>query len=59
MMNTVLGVWGYSADSKGITHDSGAAIIRNGKVLAAINEERLSRKKTDGKFPFQSIKKVC
>lgn len=27
------------------SHDSGAALVRDGEILAAINEERLSRKK--------------
>lgn len=40
------------------THDSGAAIIKDGKILAAINEERLSRIKMDDSAPFKSIKKV-
>ncbi|MBX4195820.1 hypothetical protein KW796_02610, partial [Candidatus Parcubacteria bacterium] len=40
------------------THDSGAVLIKDGKVLAAINEERLSRIKMDGSAPFRSIRKV-
>ncbi len=59
MSKYVLGIWGYSADSSAITHDSGAALIKDGKVVAVINEERLSRKKIDGSYPFKSIKKVC
>lgn len=35
--------------------DVGAAIIKNGKVLAAVNEERLSRIKNDKVFPAQAI----
>jgi carbamoyltransferase len=58
MNKYILGIWGYSADSPAKTHDSGAALIRNGRILAAINEERLSRIKTDGTYPFKSIKEV-
>lgn len=39
-------------------HDSGASIISNGIVKAAINEERLSRKKLHTGYPTLSIKKV-
>ena len=40
------------------SHDSGAAVIRDGKIIAAINEERLSRIKMDGNPPVLSIAKV-
>ncbi len=59
MSDLIMGIWGYSADSRAITHDSGAALVQDGKVIAAINEERLTRKKIEGCFPFKSIKKVC
>ena len=36
----------------------GAAVIRNGVVLAAVNEERLSRLKMAYGFPRQSIAEV-
>ena len=39
-------------------HDAGAAIIRNGKVLAAIQEERLKNIKHYSGVPEQSIKMV-
>lgn len=39
-------------------HESNAAIIENGKVLSAISEERLNRKKFYRGFPFLSIKAV-
>jgi len=32
-------------------HDSAAAIIQNGKIIAAAQEERFSRKKNDASFP--------
>ena len=54
-----LGIWGYSADVPQVqTHDSGAAVIVDGQIVSAVNEERLSRKKSDGTYPFQSIEKV-
>ncbi len=39
-------------------HDAGAAIIENGKILAAINEERLTRVKGQAGFPINSIREV-
>lgn len=39
-------------------HDSAAALIRNGKVLYAAQEERFSRIKNDSSFPIQAIKYV-
>lgn len=43
----ILGIWDG--------HDSGAAIVKNDKILVAINEERLSRRKLDIGFPQRSI----
>lgn len=40
------------------THDTGAALIKDGKIIAAVNEERLSRIKMDGSIPWRSIKEV-
>jgi len=39
-------------------HDAGACIVRDGKVIAAISEERLNRIKVAGGFPFKSIDAV-
>jgi len=36
-------------------HDSGAALISRGKIIAAVNEERLSRQKMHHGFPFLAI----
>lgn len=36
-------------------HDSAAALIENGEIIAAVQEERYSRKKNDADFPFKSI----
>lgn len=36
-------------------HDSAAALVVNGRVIAAAAEERFSRKKNDSRFPEKSI----
>ena len=36
-------------------HDSSAALVIDGKVVSAVEEERFSRIKHDGAFPEQSI----
>jgi len=36
-------------------HDSAAALIVNGEIKAAVQEERFSRKKNDADFPIKSI----
>lgn len=36
-------------------HDSAAALIENGEIVAAVQEERYSRKKNDSDFPIKSI----
>ena len=37
-------------------HDSAAAIIKDGKIVAAAQEERFTRKKHDSSYPFNAIK---
>ena len=37
-------------------HDSAACIIKNGKIIAAAQEERFTRKKHDQNFPSNAIK---
>ena len=37
-------------------HDSAASIIYKGKIIAAVQEERFTRKKHDPSFPYYSIK---
>lgn len=39
-------------------NDAGAALICDGKLVAAVNEERLVRKKNYCGFPYRSIRKV-
>ena len=36
-------------------HDSAACIIKDGKILAAAQEERFTRKKHDQNFPINAI----
>ena len=36
-------------------HDSSACLIQDGKILAAVQEERFNRKKNSPDFPIQSI----
>ncbi len=45
---TILGISAYY-------HDSSATIIRDGKIVASMQEERFSRKKHDASFPTSSI----
>jgi len=44
----ILGISGYY-------HDSAACLIKNGKIIAAAQEERFTRKKHDPRFPKQAI----
>ena len=37
-------------------HDSAAALLKNGHVIAAVEEERFTRKKFDDGFPELAIK---
>ena len=39
-------------------HDSAAAIIEDGKIIAAAQEERFTRKKHDSSYPFHAIQFV-
>jgi len=36
-------------------HDSAAALIKDGNIIAAAQEERFSRKKHDARYPFNAI----
>ena len=39
-------------------HDAGAALVQNGKIIAAVNEERLKNEKHFVGYPIESIKEV-
>mgnify|MGYP001410290755 CR=1 FL=1 len=50
-MTSILGISAFY-------HDSAAAVIIDGDIIAAAQEERFSRKKHDPKYPFNAIKYV-
>jgi carbamoyltransferase len=50
----VINILGISA----FYHDSAAALIQDGNIISAAQEERFSRKKHDEKFPTEAIKQV-
>ena len=39
-------------------HDSAAALIKNGEIISAAQEERFSRKKHDDRFPINAVKYI-
>ncbi len=47
-MTTLLGI-------SALYHDSAAAIVHNGEIIAAAQEERFSRRKHDSRFPREAI----
>ncbi|MBS3152073.1 carbamoyltransferase [Candidatus Woesearchaeota archaeon] len=40
------------------SHDAGAAIIKDGKIIAAVNEERYVREKLYSGFPYNSLREI-
>ncbi len=54
----ILGLHGFSAHSKREMHDAGVCLLEDGEIIAAVDEERLSRRKRDGSFPRLSYEKV-
>ena len=36
-------------------HDSASALIKDGKIIAAAQEERFTRKKHDSSYPFNAV----
>ena len=50
-MTSILGISAYY-------HDSAAALIKDGKIIAAAQEERFSRKKHDASYPFNAVEFV-
>ena len=50
-MSTILGISAFY-------HDSAAALIKDGKIIAAAQEERFTRKKHDERFPENAVKYV-
>ena len=50
-MTSILGISAFY-------HDSAAALIIDGKIIAAAQEERFSRKKHDARYPFHAVEYV-
>ena len=50
-MKSILGISAFY-------HDSAAAIIKNGEIIAAAQEERFTRKKHDPNYPHNAIEFV-
>ena len=50
-MTSILGISAFY-------HDSAAALLIDGKIVAAAQEERFTRKKHDSSYPYNSIKYV-
>ena len=50
-MTTILGISAFY-------HDSAAALIQDGQIIAAAQEERFSRKKHDANYPFHAVEYV-
>ena len=50
-MTSILGISAFY-------HDSAAAIIVDGNIIAAAQEERFSRKKHDPRYPYNAVKYV-
>ncbi len=48
-MSTIIGISAFY-------HDSASALIKDGEIIAAVQEERFTRKKHDSSFPINSIK---
>jgi carbamoyltransferase len=55
MKKYVLGLHGFSAHNNRVLHDTGVSLVSEGEVIAALNEERISREKNDGKFPWCTL----
>ena len=47
-MSSILGISAFY-------HDSAACILKDGKIIAAAQEERFSRKKHDPSYPYNAI----
>ena len=50
-MTSILGISAFY-------HDSAAALIKDGNIVAAAQEERFSRKKHDSRYPFNAVNYV-
>jgi len=50
-VKTILGISAFY-------HDSAACLLKNGEIIAAVQEERFTRKKHDSSYPYNAIKFV-
>ena len=50
-MTSILGISAFY-------HDSAAALIKDGKIICAAQEERFTRKKHDSSYPYNAIEFV-
>ena len=50
-MTSILGISAFY-------HDSAAALIIDGEIISAAQEERFSRKKHDSRYPFHAVEFV-
>ena len=50
-MNSILGISAFY-------HDSAAALLIDGKIIAAAQEERFTRKKHDSNYPYNAVEFV-
>ena len=50
-METILGISAFY-------HESAATILIDGKIIAAAQEERFTRKKHDSSYPFNAVEFV-
>ena len=50
-MTSILGISAFY-------HDSAACILKDGKIIAAAQEERFTRKKHDPRYPYNAIEFV-
>ena len=50
-MTSILGISAFY-------HDSAAALLIDGKIIAAAQEERFTRKKHDSSYPFHAVEYV-
>ena len=50
-MTSILGISAFY-------HDSAAAMVKDGKIVAAVQEERFTRKKHDSSYPFHAVEFV-
>ena len=50
-MKSILGISAFY-------HDSAACLLKNGKIIAAAQEERFTRKKHDSSYPHNAVEFV-